>query len=173
MIYKSLKRCIMTAVLTLSVFSWSWGCVECELAASDEPVKPGVEIRYHINDGHQHFLDLVQESEGMEALLKAMDRFGVDHTMLTGFPVVKKWDIIDPIRPGYYLDNDSSVYYYTASDLILAPRRIGRERAAAQKDPSLHLLLQPYGQKRRGPCEENARMVSRFLGRHRRGADTP
>ena len=77
-------------------------------------------IRYKVNDSHLHYVNFVQETDGIEALIAAMDRLGVEHTMLSGVPVVKKWDASNPDRPTYYLDNDSRAYYYSLTDIILA-----------------------------------------------------
>src|SRR5690606_11775727 len=52
----------------------------------------GVSARdYRFSDAHVHYLDFFQESDGMEELFKAMDAAGVDHVMLAGIPVAKKW----------------------------------------------------------------------------------
>ncbi len=40
---------------------------------------------------HVHYVDFFQESEGMPRLLEAMDKGRVDHVMLSGVAVAKKW----------------------------------------------------------------------------------
>ncbi len=62
-----------------------------------------------------HYLNFVQGTHGIEALIKGMDRYGVVHSMITGVPVVKKWDSDSPVRPVYYLDTDSQAYWYSAT----------------------------------------------------------
>lgn len=48
--------------------------------------------RYNIVDSHLHFLDFVQDSDGLTALTEAMDASGVSGAILFGMPMVKKWD---------------------------------------------------------------------------------
>jgi hypothetical protein len=73
------------------------------------PARPSLasdEAKYPVNDCHLHFVDFVQETDGIEALIEAMDRLGVEHTMLCGLPVTKMWDERNSRRPTYYLDDD-------------------------------------------------------------------
>ena len=77
-------------------------------------------LNYPINDAHLHYVNFVQGTHGIEALIKGMDRYGVQHSMITGVPVVKKWDSDSPVRPVYYLDTDSQAYWYSATDMIVA-----------------------------------------------------
>lgn len=77
-------------------------------------------IRYRVADAHLHYVDFLQNSDGIKTLLKAMDHAGVDHAMLNGLGVVKKWDAIDPMKPMYYLADDSRAYWYSATDTIVA-----------------------------------------------------
>ncbi len=77
-------------------------------------------IQYRINDAHLHYVDFLQNTDGIELLLKAMDQAGVEHAMLNGLAVVKKWDAIDPRKPLYYLADDSRTYWYSATDVLVA-----------------------------------------------------
>jgi len=77
-------------------------------------------IQYRINDAHLHYVDFLQNTDGIELLLKAMDQAGVEHAMLNGLAVVKKWDAIDPRKPLYYLADDSRTYWYSATDVVVA-----------------------------------------------------
>jgi hypothetical protein len=78
------------------------------------------EPKYSIVDGHLHFLNFVQETDGMAKFLKAMDDTGVAESAVIGMPVVKQWDEGDTKRPTYYLDNDSRTYWYSATDFLVA-----------------------------------------------------
>lgn len=81
----------------------------------------GVSARdYRFSDAHVHYLDFFQESDGMEELFKAMDAAGVDHVMLAGIPVAKKWHEDEPRRPRYYAGDDAGVYWYSATDVLVA-----------------------------------------------------
>jgi predicted TIM-barrel fold metal-dependent hydrolase len=75
---------------------------------------------YRYSDAHLHYVDFFQESEGMERLFKAMDAAGADHVMLAGIPVAKKWHEDEPKRPRYYAGDDAGVYWYSATDVLVA-----------------------------------------------------
>ena len=76
--------------------------------------------RYDIVDSHLHYLDFTQDSDGLEALVEAMDESGVSEAVLFGMPMAKKWDYLMKERPLYYMSNDSRCYYYSGTDHILA-----------------------------------------------------
>ncbi|AZZ45834.1 5-oxo-L-prolinase [Pseudomonadaceae bacterium SI-3] len=75
---------------------------------------------YHYSDAHLHFVDFFQESDGMDQLLKAMDKGDIDHVMISGIPVAKKWHENEPKRPRYYAGDDAAVYWYSATDVVVA-----------------------------------------------------
>jgi hypothetical protein len=92
---------------------------EPELSTADAAERRGA-VRYRVADAHLHYLDFLQKTEGMSALLAAMDNAGVDHVMISGMPLVKKWHAADPRRPEYYLEDDSRAYWYSATDVLVA-----------------------------------------------------
>ncbi|MBG12348.1 amidohydrolase family protein [Alloalcanivorax venustensis] len=71
-------------------------------------------------DAHLHYVDFMQQSDGSEAMLAAMDKAGVEDAWLFGLPVVKKWQQDAPRRPRYYLGDEAPLYYYSATDDIVA-----------------------------------------------------
>ncbi|GAC1034795.1 amidohydrolase family protein [Pseudomonas sp. No.21] len=75
---------------------------------------------YRYSDSHLHYVDFFQESEGMQGLLKAMDAGAIDHVMISGIPVAKKWHEDEPKRPRYYAGDDADAYWYTATDTLVA-----------------------------------------------------
>ena len=75
---------------------------------------------YLINDCHAHFVNFIQETDGLCDLLKKMDESGVENIILFGLPVAKVWTEYDKEKPVYYDDNDAPVYYYSFTDVILA-----------------------------------------------------
>jgi len=75
---------------------------------------------YTYTDAHLHYVDFFQESEGMQALIRQMDDSKVDHVMLSGIPVAKKWSENEPKRPRYYAGDDGSAYWFTATDVLVA-----------------------------------------------------
>jgi len=102
--------------------------------------QPGAQLpqsKYEIVDGHFHFLNFVQETAGMDAFFKAMDDAGVVESQIMGMPLVKKWDDWVDKRPTYYLDNDSRVYWYSATDFLIA-------RAVGELPPAKRKRLHPF-----------------------------
>lgn len=75
---------------------------------------------YRYTDAHLHYVNFFQESAGMDELLEQMDEHGVDHVMISGIPVAKKWHENEPKRPRYYAGDDAGAYWYSATDAILA-----------------------------------------------------
>ncbi|MHC9543258.1 MAG: amidohydrolase family protein [Vulcanimicrobiota bacterium] len=103
--------CILSAVITTSV------CFCDEISSQGAKAVPP---RYLINDAHMHYVNFVQESDGIDVLLKSMNSLGVEHTMLNGVTVTKQWDAASPVRPLYYLSDDSRAYWYSVTDIIVA-----------------------------------------------------
>lgn len=81
---------------------------------------PGEARDYRYSDAHLHYVDFFQESDGMQALLQAMDKGGIDHVMISGIPVAKKWHEDEPKRPRYYAGDDAGAYWYSATDVLVA-----------------------------------------------------
>lgn len=75
---------------------------------------------YRYSDAHLHYVDFFQESEGMDALLKAMDQARIDQSMISGVAVAKKWHEDEPKRPRYYAGDDADAYWYSATDIYVA-----------------------------------------------------
>ncbi|SBO43878.1 amidohydrolase family protein [Cyanobium sp. NIES-981] len=71
-------------------------------------------------DSHLHLVDFLQDSDGMEVLLRHMDAAGVERAVLFGMPLVKKWEAFDPVEPHYYLDDEARCYYYAYTDQLVA-----------------------------------------------------
>jgi predicted TIM-barrel fold metal-dependent hydrolase len=82
---------------------------------------PAAQAReYRYSDAHLHYVDFFQETEGMPALLKAMEAAGVEQSMISGIPVAKKWHEDEPKRPRYYAGDDADAYWYSATDVYVA-----------------------------------------------------
>ena len=75
---------------------------------------PGLQART-LTDAHLHYVDFMQDSEGSEAMLAAMDQAGVETAWLFGLPVMKKWQAEAPRKPRYYLGDEAPLYYYSAT----------------------------------------------------------
>lgn len=70
-------------------------------------------------DGHLHYVDFFQESDGMPALLKAMDESNIRQSVIMGIPVAKIWHENEPKKPRYYAGDDAPIYWYSATDFEL------------------------------------------------------
>ncbi|WP_339460643.1 amidohydrolase family protein [Pseudomonas sp. EA_105y_Pfl2_R69] len=86
---------------------------------------------YRYSDAHLHYVDFFQESEGMEKLLAHMTEADIDHVMLSGIPVAKKWGENEPKRPRYYAGDDAKAYWYSATDVLIA--HAYKQLSAAQR----------------------------------------
>ena len=71
-------------------------------------------------DAHLHFVDFIQDTDGIRRLLKAMDAGNVRKAVIFGLPVKKKWEAFEKKPPHYYLDDNSPCYYFNQTDEILA-----------------------------------------------------
>ncbi|PRA55879.1 MULTISPECIES: amidohydrolase family protein [Pseudomonas] len=80
-----------------------------------------VEAReYTYSDAHLHYVDFFQETAGMPKLLASMQENRIEHVMISGVPVAKKWHEDEPKRPRYYAGDDADAYWYSATDVIVA-----------------------------------------------------
>lgn len=70
-------------------------------------------------DGHLHYVDFFQESEGMQALLTEMNQGNISHAAIMGIPVAKKWQEDEPKKPRYYAGDDADLYWYSATDFYV------------------------------------------------------
>jgi hypothetical protein len=73
-----------------------------------------------IVDAHLHFVDFIQDSDGMTRLLAAMDDGRIAKAVVFGLPLKKKWDAFEKRPPHYYLDDNARCYYFHQTDEILA-----------------------------------------------------
>jgi len=71
-------------------------------------------------DAHLHLVTFLQTSDGMQALVNAMDAGNIVGCVVFGLPVKKKWEYVEPHKPSYYLDDDSRCIHWSATDEIVA-----------------------------------------------------
>ncbi len=103
---------------------------------------------YRYSDAHLHYVDFFQETDGMDRLFKAMDEAGIEHVMLAGIPVAKKWHEDEPKRPRYYAGDDAGVYWYSATDVLVAA---AVKRLSAEQRRRVHPFLSGFN-----PADKNA-----------------
>ncbi|WP_439862177.1 amidohydrolase family protein [Pseudomonas sp. MBLB4136] len=103
---------------------------------------------YRYSDAHLHYVDFFQESAGMDELLAAMAAAQVEHVMLAGIPVAKKWHEDEPKRPRYYAGDDADVYWYSATDTLIAH---AYKQLPAEQRKRIHPFLSGFN-----PNDKNA-----------------
>ncbi|HWD32184.1 MAG TPA: amidohydrolase family protein [Pseudomonas sp.] len=103
---------------------------------------------YRYSDAHLHYVDFFQESEGMEALLKAMNAARIDQSMISGVAVAKKWHEDEPKRPRYYAGDDADAYWYSATDTYVAA---ALEKLEPEQRQRFHPFLTGFN-----PVDKNA-----------------
>ena len=87
-------------------------------SVTDEPAAETT-AQYPIIDSHLHYLDFLQETDGFEPLIEKMDKADVPYAVLLGMPMAKEWDEDAPEAPTYYLSDDASCYFFSATDYIM------------------------------------------------------
>ncbi len=70
-------------------------------------------------DSHVHLVDFLQDSDGIDALVRQMDAAAVERAVVFGMPLIKKWEAFDPVEPRYYLDDEAHCYYYAYTDQLV------------------------------------------------------
>lgn len=96
---------------------------------------------YRYSDAHLHYVDFFQESQGMTPLLEAMAAGRIDHVLISGIPVAKKWHEDEPKRPRYYAGDDAGAYWYSATDVLVAD---AVKRLPAEQRERFHPFLSGF-----------------------------
>jgi len=117
--------------------------------------------QYPIKDAHCHFVDFVQDTDGIDALIKNMDKAEVEEIILFGLPVTKTWEFTEPLRPVYYDDDDSRVYYYSSTDIILARRLL---LATEEQRNRIHPFICGFNPTDKNAVDHINRMLEWFPG---------
>src|SRR5688572_2763522 len=117
--------------------------------------------KYQIVDGHFHLLNFVQETDGIDALLAAMDATGVPESVITGMPLVKKWDESQKTRPAYYLDDDARTYWYSATDFLVGNLLM---KLSPDKRKRLHPFICGLNSADNNAVDHVERMMAAFPG---------
>lgn len=129
------------------------------LAGADSGLETN--IKYRVADSHFHFVDFLQKTEGMDALIRSMDDAGVDHIMFSGMPLIKKWDAAEPVEPGYYLDDNARTYWYSATDFVVARRLL---ELPAQARSRLHPFICGFNATDKHAVLHVERMIDEYPG---------
>ena len=93
----------------------------CLWAASLALLVSGGARAQQFNDAHFHLTNYIQEGTDLPALLALMGNT-VGRSTLFGIPLQQQWSyrITGDHAPGYYLDSDAKLYYYSFTDAFIA-----------------------------------------------------
>lgn len=116
---------------------------------------------YTYTDAHLHYVDFFQESDGMPALLEQMDAHAIEHVMISGISVAKKWHENEPRRPRYYAGDDAGAYWYSATDHILAD---ALQELSAQQRQRFHPFLTGFNPNDKNADEHVRRLLNMYPG---------
>lgn len=116
---------------------------------------------YRYTDAHLHYVDFFQNSEGMRPLLEQMDAHRIDHVMISGIGVAKKWHENEPRRPRYYAGDDAGAYWYSATDAILAHALM---KLPAEQRKRFHPFLTGFNPNDKNSDEHIRRTLEMFPG---------
>lgn len=111
---------------------------------------------YVYSDAHLHYVDFFQETAGMDQLLKAMADSSIEHVMISGIPVAKKWHEDEPKRPRYYAGDDADAYWYSATDVIVAA---AVNKLSAEQRQHLHPFLSGFNPNDKNSAAHIQRML--------------
>ena len=132
-----------------------------QVPAAVPPPTPPAPIRYQLADCHFHFVDFLQHTDGLDAMIAAMDRTGVQDIMVSGMPLVKIWATSEPIPPKYYLEDDGRCYWYSATDIEVAREVL---KASPKERPRLHPFICGFNGTDRNAVEHVQRMLDWYPG---------
>lgn len=93
------------------------GLLGCALLCS---AMSGAAEERRYTDAHLHYVDFFQHTQGIEALIEAMDEARVSNAVIMGLPVKKMWAATEPRRPKFVFSDDTRVYGYALTDEIVA-----------------------------------------------------
>ena len=84
-------------------------------------IAPRVAAAYDVNDAHFHLTNYLQEGTDIHDFLKIMGS-RVGRVALFGIPLQQQWSyrVSGDAAPGYYLESDAALYYYSFTDAFIA-----------------------------------------------------
>lgn len=116
---------------------------------------------YSYTDAHLHYVDFFQESDGMTELLEQMDAHNIQHVMISGIPVAKKWHEDEPRRPRYYAGDDAGAYWFSATDYIIAH---ALEKLDEKQRSRFHPFLSGFNPNDKNADEHVRRLLETYPG---------
>lgn len=116
---------------------------------------------YRYTDAHLHYVDFFQETDGMASLLEQMDAHRIEHVMISGISVAKKWHENEPKRPRYYAGDDAGAYWFSATDHIVAHALQG---LSAEQRQRFHPFLTGFNPNDKNADEHVRRLLEMYPG---------
>jgi hypothetical protein len=118
-------------------------------------------LRYALGDCHLHLVDFLQRTDGIQAVVAAMDKAGVTDAVIHGMPLVKEWPQEERLRPEYYLADDSRCYWYSATDILVA-RQV--QSLPPEQQKRFHPTICGFNGADRNAVEHVKRMIDWYPG---------
>lgn len=119
------------------------------------------EREYRYADAHLHYVDFFQETEGPEALAEAMAEAGVEHVVLMGVALTKKWSETEPRRPRFYQGDDAPLYWYSLTDVLVAE---GVQRLPEDLRARVHPFISGFNPNDKNAVAHIERMLALYPG---------
>ena len=116
---------------------------------------------YRFSDSHLHIVDFFQQGEPLDALLEQMDAHNIEHAMISGIPLMKKWHENEPKRPRYYSGDNGGLYWYSATDNYLIEALAELKEADRQR---LHPFLVGFNPTDKNAAEQIEKLLRLYPG---------
>jgi len=113
------------------------------------------------SDCNIHFVDFFQESEGMDTLFLSMNENNIGHAMICGTPLMKIWEEHAPKRPRYSQGDDARLYWYSATDVLVAREVLAQEESRRDR---LHPFICGFNPSDRFAVAHVERMLDWYPG---------
>lgn len=116
---KKKLRIGILAVTVIAVIT-SATLISLNYVYAEEEIK-NTNISYELNDSHLHLTNYIQKGTDIKTMLELMgDKVG--RAALFGIPLQQQWDyeVSGNEAPGYYLESDAPLYYYSFTDASIA-----------------------------------------------------
>lgn len=117
--------------------------------------------QYQYSDSHLHIVDFFQRGEPLTELIAMMDKHKIDHAMISGIPLMKKWHEDEPKRPRYYSGDNGGLYWYSATDTYLIK---ALDTLTAQQRKRLHPFIVGFNPTDKNAGEQLEALIAMYPG---------
>ena len=111
----------MRFAMWCAVSACAGGLLSPDSLAAQANAAAAASNRPAFNDSHFHLTNYIQEGTDIREVLRLMGTT-VGRSTLFGIPLQQQWShrITGDFAPGYYLDSDAALYYYSFTDAYIA-----------------------------------------------------